>query len=102
MTMTTDHNTTWPFDQPKVSWSEEEARKRAREEGIGELSARHWRVIHQLRTFFEEYETSPSMHAACHKSELDPHCVEELFHDAREAWYISGLPEPGEEDKAYL
>jgi len=29
-------------------------------------------------------------------------CLEQLFHGTREAWRIAGLPDPGEEARAYM
>ncbi len=35
-------------------WTRELARQRAREEGLGELSEMHWRVIHTLRGLYRK------------------------------------------------
>lgn len=43
-------------------WSETVARQIAAGEGI-KLEAQHWEVIHLLRTFFQEYDSSPAMRA---------------------------------------
>jgi tRNA 2-thiouridine synthesizing protein E len=87
---------------PRAAWNEEEARRIAREDGLGELTEAHWRVIQQLREHFVKYGALPPMRLACHASDLEPHCVDQLFHGAREAWRISGLPDPGEEARAYM
>lgn len=33
---------------------------------------------------------------------LDADCLHQLFRSPRQAWRIAGLPNPGEEAKAYL
>ena len=33
---------------------------------------------------------------------MDKHCVDKLFHSQREAWRVAGLPDPGEEARAYM
>jgi hypothetical protein len=37
------------------------------------------------------------MRLACSINHLDPHCTEQLFRGAQEAWRLAGLPEPGAE-----
>jgi TusE/DsrC/DsvC family sulfur relay protein len=78
-------------------WSEEQARRLAAEKGLGELTEVHWRVIHTLRDHFVQYGALPPMRLACSINHLDPHCTEQLFRGAREAWRLAGLPEPGAE-----
>jgi len=70
-------------------------------DGIGELKEEHWKIIDTLRSHFIQYGAMPPMHMACVVNHLDPHCVEELFHNAREAWTVAGLPDPGEEARSY-
>ncbi len=103
--MTTEHDLGWPFnteEQSTKSWDEAIAMRRAEEDGIGELSQAHWQFIYTLREHFIQYGAIPPMRYACSSSHLEPHCVDRLFHDAREAWHIAGLPEPGEEAKSYM
>jgi sulfur relay (sulfurtransferase) DsrC/TusE family protein len=82
-------------------WSEEYAQKVALRDGIGQLSEAHWCIIHTLRNHFIQYGAIPPMHLACSVNNLEPHCVEHLFHDAREAWILAGLPDPGDEMRYY-
>ena len=83
-------------------WNEQLAQQMAREDGLGDLGEPHWRVIKFLRQHFIQYGALPPMRFACEANELDPHCVQELFHGAREAWRIAGLPAPGEEAYTYM
>jgi TusE/DsrC/DsvC family sulfur relay protein len=78
-------------------WSEELAQRIAAEEGLGELTEAHWRVIHTLRQHFVQYGALPPMRLACGVNQYDADCVDELFHSANEAWHVAGLPEPGSE-----
>lgn len=82
-------------------WSQEYAQQIALRDGIGELSDAHWRIINTLRSHFVQYGAMPPMRMACVVNHLDPHCVEQLFHNAREAWTVAGLPDPGEEARSY-
>ena len=90
------HGTTTP------SWSEEEARRIAAEDGVGELTENHWKMIHTLRQHFVQYGALPPMRLACSMNQLAPHCADELFHGADEAWHEAGLPEPGSEVMSYM
>jgi tRNA 2-thiouridine synthesizing protein E len=86
---------------PQGPWSHEYAQEIALRDGIGPLSDEHWRVIDTLRNHFVQYGAMPPMRLACVVNHLDPHCVEQLFHNAREAWTVAGLPDPGEEARSY-
>ena len=85
-----------------TSWSEELAQRIATADGLGELTEAHWKVIHTLREHFVQYGALPPMRLACGVNQLEPHCVEELFHSAYEAWHVAGLPEPGTEAMSYM
>ena len=84
-------------------WNEDMAQLIARAYGIGNLTARHWRVIHYLRERFLENHTIPVMRHVCRVTHQNPLCVTDLFgEDVKEAWRVAGLPNPGEEAKAYM
>jgi tRNA 2-thiouridine synthesizing protein E len=107
--MTTEYETLYYPEPDQASaggsrhpWSEAEAARIAREDGLGELGQEHWKVIHTLRQHFIQYGALPPMRYACDVNRLEPHCVERLFHQPREAWRVSGLPDPGEEAMSYL
>jgi len=97
-----------PFDEdgfiknPRL-WNEDLAELLAELDGIGALTAEHWRVIHYLREHYLKYRAMPVMRHVCWVTHLDRHCVTDLFGaDSREAWRVAGLPNPGEEAKAYM
>jgi tRNA 2-thiouridine synthesizing protein E len=84
-------------------WNEDMAQLIARTDGIGKLTDKHWRVIHYLREHFLKNHTIPIMHHVCRVTHQNPHCVTDLFgEDTKEAWRVAGLPNPGEEAKAYM
>lgn len=90
------------FADEQGIWSEEQARRQAQLDGVGELGEEHWRVIRTLREHFLQYGAAAPERYACHTAHLDDHCIHRLFRSSREAWRIAGLPDPGEEYKAYM
>lgn len=83
-------------------WNEQIARLLARLDGLDELTDTHWLIIKTLRKHYSHFGTPPMFHHVSNVNHLDKHCVEALFHSHREAWRISGLPNPGEEAKTYM
>lgn len=85
-----------------AAWNEELARELAERDGIGMLTPDHWKVIRHLRHNWLDCHSLPAVSHTCHVAGLGPMCMEELFHGPREAWRIAGLPDPGEEARAYM
>jgi len=84
-------------------WTEAVARRLAERDGIGELTEDHWKIIRTLRDHYLRTGAMPPEQHICHENHLDRHCVERLFGNSlREAWRVAGLPNPGEEAKAYM
>jgi tRNA 2-thiouridine synthesizing protein E len=83
-------------------WSEDLALKLAREEGLGELGERHWRLIRAMRSEFQRLSGPPVMRLVCHQAGIDRSEVNALFGYCLVAWRVAGLPNPGEEAKSYL
>ncbi|HUX90507.1 MAG TPA: TusE/DsrC/DsvC family sulfur relay protein [Gallionellaceae bacterium] len=83
------------------NWNEELARSLAMEEGIDELSEEHWVVIRFLR---DKYLNGglPAVSHVCHVNHFENYCIPDLFLSVKAAWRIAGLPNPGEEAKAYM
>lgn len=91
------------FISDPEAWSEDLARRIARNDGLPELTTEHWLVIHALREHYYRFGTAPPAFShICSEHHLGKHCVENLFRSDREAWRIAGLPDPGEEAKAYM
>jgi TusE/DsrC/DsvC family sulfur relay protein len=84
-------------------WTSELATRLARQDGFDGLSRQQWRVIRALRDHYLRHRSIPAPRTICHACEQDDYCLDRLFnHDGKEAWRIAGLPNPGEEAKAYM
>jgi tRNA 2-thiouridine synthesizing protein E len=91
------------FFQEPHAWNPSLATSLARLDGLPELTREHWQVINALREHFTRFGTAPPAFAhICARQHLGTHCVERLFRTEREVWRIAGLPDPGEEVRAYL
>lgn len=84
------------------SWNEDLARRIAALDGVGELDERQMALLRRLRDSYRRLGAVPALAHVCHLGGMDADCMGRLFPDPREAWRIAGLPNPGEEAKAYL
>jgi tRNA 2-thiouridine synthesizing protein E len=86
-----------------VCWDRELAGVIARDLGIERLSDAHWRIIDCVREHYQKNRTLPVIHLVCREQGLQRGCVTDLFgHDLTRMWRIAGLPNPGEEARAYM
>jgi TusE/DsrC/DsvC family sulfur relay protein len=83
-------------------WTPELATRIARLDGIGELGAKHWEVIRHVRKQFYSHGSLPVMRLVCRAAGLDRHKAHKLFSSCKGLWRVAGLPNPGEEAKAYM
>ena len=84
-------------------WNEQIARAIARFDGLPQLTHDHWVIIRALREHFDRFGAAlPAFSHVCITNHMDKHCVGNLFNSQREAWRVAGLPDPGEEAKAYM
>ena len=83
-------------------WDEELAQQIAYREGVGSLTDAHWRIIYALRTHYAHFAVAPAMSQVCLDEGMQKYCGHELFHTCLTAWKVAGLPDPGEEARAYL
>ena len=90
------------FVNDPATWTRESARILAVLNGVGELGAAHWLVIDFIRAYYEKFGVAPLMRRVCRSQHLAPSEVKLLFGDCLTAWKIAGLPNPGEEAKAYM
>lgn len=90
------------FLHDPYQWNPRLAQDIAQQDGITILEYKHWLMIAALRKYYFQYHTPPAMRYICHHSHLGSSCTALFHHNAREAWRIAGLPNPGEEAKAYL
>jgi tRNA 2-thiouridine synthesizing protein E len=88
------------LSDPK-SWNEDLARCIAAEDGVGELRDDHWEIIRFLRKNYLDGGL-PAVSHVCHVHHFEHRCLPELFQSVKAAWRIAGLPNPGEEARAYM
>ncbi len=80
----------------RAEWNEEVARMLAEEEGITELTERHWLVIRYMQKQFEIKGDAPSIRKLTKESGVDTKELYSLFPKgpAKKAAKIAGLPKP--------
>ena len=83
-------------------WTERLAYQLAAAEDVSPLSESHWRIIHFLREHYQRIGGMPPMRIVCRRLGTDRCAVKGLFGGCRQLWRIAGLPNPGEEAKAYM
>lgn len=77
-------------------WSEEMAAELAKEEGIDELTDRHWAVINMMRKEYLEKGDAPSIRRLTKESGVPTKELYQLFPKgpAKKAARIAGIPKP--------
>lgn len=77
-------------------WNEELAKEIAVQEGIPELTERHWLIINFMRKVFKETGDAPSIRKLTKESGVSTKELYELFPKgpAKKAAKIAGLPKP--------
>ena len=83
-------------------WDRKLGQAIARQEGVGNLEEPHWRVIDHIRERYSALGGMPSLRRVCRATALSQVEVYGLFGSCLTIWRIAGLPNPGEEAKAYL
>ena len=83
-------------------WSESLADRIAQVDGLGGLSELQLGLLQALRREFSKHGTVTALSHVCHLTGQSADCMQHLFPNPREAWRLAGLPNPGEEAKAYL
>ncbi len=80
----------------RAEWNEAVAKELAKEEGIVELTERHWKVINFMRKEFEAKGDAPSIRRLTKESGVDTKELYALFPKgpAKKAAKIGGLPKP--------
>ncbi len=80
----------------RADWNEEVARELAKEEGIPELTDRHWAVINFMKKEFDLKGDAPSIRKLTKESGVDTKELYGLFPKgpAKKAAKIAGLPKP--------
>lgn len=77
-------------------WSKEIAAELAKQEGINELTDRHWLVIEFMQKVFAEKGDAPSIRRLTKESGVDTKELYALFPQgpAKKAAKVAGLPKP--------
>ena len=83
-------------------WDFDVAQRIADAEGIYFLTPKHWEVITHVRGKYFLNGSLPVMRLVCRAAGLDRHKAHRLFGSCRGLWRVAGLPNPGEEAKAYM
>ena len=84
------------FFADPAEWSEDMAPEIARQEGITELTDRHWQVIRFMRAEFASHGSGPTVRALGKTSGVPIRELYELFPKgpAKEAAKVAGIPKP--------
>ncbi len=79
-----------------TDWDKEIAMELAKQEGIEELTDRHWIVIEFMRSVYEEKGDAPSIRKLTKESGVETKELYKLFPKgpAKKAAKIAGLPKP--------
>jgi tRNA 2-thiouridine synthesizing protein E len=85
-----------------AAWSESLADRIAQTDGLGKLSELQIGLLHALRREFAKHGCVTALSHVCHLTGQSADCMQHLFPNPRVAWRVAGLPDPGEEAKAYL
>ncbi len=83
-------------------WNKEIALIIANDLYISPLTDEHWKIINAIRLHYARFAVAPTMHNICHANHKSEAWVHDLFGNCFNAWRVAGLPDPGEEAKAYL
>jgi tRNA 2-thiouridine synthesizing protein E len=83
-------------------WSEGLGEAIAVREGVGVLGPDHWQVLRHVRERFLTLGGVPNMRRVCRATGLSKEAIYGLFGGCLSLWRIAGLPNPGEEARAYL
>ncbi len=88
--------------QNPQQWNPQLAIHLAHHLDITPLTDDHWAVINDMREHYQRFAVAPAIHSICHKHQQDEFWVHQLFGNSLNAWRVAGLPDPGEEARAYL
>lgn len=90
------------FLSDSSTWTQELAREIAQLDGLGSLERDHWAVIEYVRDRYFRLGAIPLMRRVCRANNLSSNAVKQLFGSCKTLWRVAGLPDPGEEAKAYM
>lgn len=82
-------------------WDHAFTKRRALEAGV-ELTEKHWLLIELIRDKYLRLGSLPPMRSVCKSVGLDKNELKAQFGSCLNLWKMAGLPNPGEEAKAYM
>jgi dissimilatory sulfite reductase related protein len=79
-----------------ADWSEALVGAFAKDEGVEELTEKHWKVINYLRDYFHKFGIAPMVRKMCKDTGFTLKEIYELFPSgpAKGACKLAGLPKP--------
>lgn len=83
------------------SWDRSFTEHRAAEAGLT-LTAQHWLLIELIRDKYLRLGALPPMRTVCKAVGIDKQVLKQQFGSCLALWKMAGLPNPGEEAKAYM
>jgi dissimilatory sulfite reductase related protein len=84
-----------------VVWTQSFTIRRAQEAGI-ELVQQHWQLIDIIRDKYLRLGALPPMRSVCKSAGLNKSELKQQFGSCLNLWKMAGLPNPGEEARAYM
>lgn len=77
-------------------WDDRIAAAIAKEEGINEVTDKHWAIVRFIRAYWKEHDLAPPVRMLCQESGVSVREVYKLFTSgpARGACRVAGLPKP--------
>ena len=83
------------------SWDRSFTERRAEEANLT-LTAQHWQLIELIRDKYLRLGALPPMRTVCKAVGIDKQTLKQQFGSCLALWKMAGLPNPGEEAKAYM
>jgi len=83
-------------------WNDELASQLAEQADLGRLNKAHWNIIQFVREKYLSIGAIPPMRRICREFGYERDAVQGLFGGCTQLWKVAGLPNPGEEAKAYM
>ena len=84
-----------------ADWSHSFTERSAREKNIT-LNKKHWHLIKIIRDKYLRLGALPPMRSVCKAAGFEKHELKQTFGSCLNLWKIAGLPNPGEEARAYM
>lgn len=84
------------------NWGHDTAQSIAAQNGLDKLTAIHMHMIQYIRDYYFELGGFATPHRICSELKVDKSAMKKFFGSCANVWKIAGLPNPGEEAKAYM